>query len=271
MTTLRNIHITDATSGTTAAVEANGGLTTNIQDQTSPVLIVPFHTTTNSTTLATAATAKDDYSFDVASTTGFVAGAYITIYNVAGDRWYQAHQVGAVAGSTVTVDTPLDFEYQIGDQVSVGSHELNVNGSVTPVVFSIRDPAPVGINLIGDITRIILIMTLGSAASWAEFGDQAALTNGIILRKTDGTYQNIFNAKTNKDLANIMYDLDILLAAGPALVDAVKGRLTFAGQNKIGVAIRLDEGDDLELIVQDNLTAITSFTIMAEGHIVVGS
>jgi len=271
MTVLRNVYITDADTGVTGVVDPNQGQAVNLQDQTSPILIVPFHTTTNSTTLATSATAIDDMSFNVASTTGFVAGAYVTIYSTTSDRWYQGHQVGAVAGSTVTIDTPIDFTFQIGDKVSVGSSDLAVDGSSTSVTYTLRDPAPVGLDITGDITRIILVMECASACSWAEFGDLAALTNGLVLRRVDGVTQNIFNVKSNKDLANIMYDMDILVAAGPALVDGVKGRLTFGGQNKLGVVVRLAEGEDLEIIIQDNLSALTTFQIYAEGHIVVGT
>lgn len=266
MTTIRNVYLTDASTGDTANVESTGELTTHLHPYSTAPLIIPFHTTTNSTTLATAATAKDDLSFDVASTTGFIAGAYITIYNISGNRWFQAHQVGAVSGSTVTVDTPLDFEYQIGDQISVGSSDLAVDGSSTSVVYTVRDPEA-GLTLTGDITRIILVMECATACSWAEFGDLTALTNGLVLRKTDSVYQNIFNVKSNKELANVMYDTDIFIAGGPAGVDGVKGRITFGGDSKIGTIIRLASGEDLELIVQDNIAGLTSFQVYAEGYI----
>ena len=161
----------------------------------------------------------------------------------------------------------IDFEYQIGDQVSAGSVNMNVDGSVTPKIFRIRAPDP-GIPVIGDITRIILIMETTTAPEWNLFGDRAVLANGIVLRKTDGSYQNIFTVKDNSEFAAIMYDLDFLDFTRFASY-GVKGRLTFAGQNKIGVAIRLDIGEDLELIIQDDLTSLIKFTVLAEGHVVV--
>jgi len=267
MTVLRNVYVTDATTGATAEVETNGEMSVHDHTADSPIIIVPFHTVTNTTTLAAAPTVQEDYSFDVTVTTGFVAGAYITIWNTAGNRWYQGHQVGAVATNTVTVDTPIDFEYQIGDQVSGGSSDMAVKGSVTPVHYHIRYPDP-GLTIVGDITRIILVMECGGACSWAEFGDQTALTNGLILRKsTASTLHNILNAKSNKELANVMYDLDILLAAGPAAVDAVKGRMTFSGLSKMGTVVRLDSGEDLEFIVQDNISGLTTFKVFAEGYV----
>jgi len=240
-------------------------LDVNIQDQTSPILLVPFHNTAITNSLAVA-TAIDDMTLTVADGTNFVAEQYLTVYNEAGGRWYQG-RILSVATNVITVDTPSDFAYQIGDSVSAGSTNLNVDGSVTPQHFTIRAPDP-GIPIVGDITRIILIMETDLISEWNKFGDQTALTNGLVLRKTDGTYQNIFNAKSNSELAAVMYDLDFLDAARFG-VYGVKGRLSFGGQNKIGVVIRLEAGEDLELIVQDDLTGLTRLTVIAEGHVVV--
>ena len=47
----------------------------------------------------------------------------------------------------------------------------------------------------------------------------------------------------------------------------VKGRLTFGGQNKLGVVIQLGIDEDLEMIVQDDLTGLVDFRVVAEGHV----
>jgi hypothetical protein len=47
--------------------------------------------------------------------------------------------------------------------------------------------------------------------------------------------------------------------------------LTFSGPEKMGVAVRLPIGTDLEILVQDDLTAVTQdielLEVFAEGHI----
>lgn len=259
--------IVDPVTGTQANVEANGGQAVNIQDQTSAVLVVPFHNTAASTTL-TSATAIDDYVINVTSAASFAVGQYLTIYNIAGERFYQA-RVEGIAALAITVDTPLDFAYQIGDQVSVGSTDLNVDGSVTPQIFNLRLPEP-GLSIIGDITRIMLIMETTTAPGWDEFGDITipAGFKGIVFRKTDGAYMNIGQAiKTNSELAAMMYDLDAIDQAKFS-VYGIKGRLTFAGQSKIGVTIRLEPDEDLQIIIQDDLTSLQRFAVLAEGHVV---
>lgn len=238
----------------------------NIQDQHSPVLIVPFHDTA-ATTALTASVAIDGMIFSVVSATGFTVGEYLTVYNEAGGRWYQGRII-SISALDITVDTPIDFPYQSGDSISAGSTHLNVDGSVTPQVFSIRAPDP-GIPIVGDITRLIFILETATDPDWPDFGDLAALTNGIVLRKTDGTYHNIFNIKSNAEIAAIMYDFEKIDKIAQLGTYGLKGRLTFGGQNKIGVVVRLDIDEDLELIIQDDLTSLLDFRVIAEGHVVV--
>lgn len=66
-----------------------------------------------------------------------------------------------------------------------------------------------------------------------------------------------------------MYDLSAADAVNPNQgQNGWIGRMTFGGQSKMGVVIRLPIGDDVEFIVQDNLTGIELLEIVAEGHIV---
>ena len=45
-------------------------------------------------------------------------------------------------------------------------------------------------------------------------------------------------------------------------------RMTFAGQDKHGVVVRLDTGEEFQIVVQDDLTGLETFSCMAEGHFV---
>jgi len=237
-----------------------------LQDQTSPILIVPFHNTIVTTTL-TAPVAMDDNVISVVDATGVVIGQYLTMYNVEGGRWYKG-RVLSILVNYITIDTPIDFPYQGGDSLSTGSTRMNVNGSVTPQKFSIRAPDP-GIPIVGDITRLIFILETVGDTAWDAFGDLTALTNGVVLRKVDGTYQNIFNIKSNAEMSAIMFDIDRIDRISPQTTFGLKGRLTFGGQNKIGVVIRLDIDEDLEIIIQDDLRGLLDFRVIAEGHVVV--
>lgn len=247
----------------------SGARDVNVQDQVTPPLLVPLNKTSNTTTLA-AVTAIEDRTITLADTTGFVDGTFVTISSTTDNRFYIGRQLGIPVGSVITMDTPLDFAYSIGATCAAGSIDLNVNGSITPQLFSVRASDP-GIPVTVDITRIILQCTCTTAVDLSKFGDiVGGITNGIVLRKTDGTYINIFNFKNNAEIAAAMFDFTPYVASNPSQgLDGFTARLTFAGQGKLGVALRLATGEDLELIVQDDLSSLTSFIIVAEGHVVI--
>lgn len=246
-----------------------GKLEVQISDQTSPVMIVPMNEVANETTLSVAGEI-DDTTITVAVTTGFTDGAFIVIASVDDNRYYVGKQVGAIAGSVVTLDTPLDFAYEAGTLVTNGIDSLNVDGSSTTRIFSLRASDP-GLPLVVDVTRVLFNCVTTDPPDLSMFGDIAGgLTKGIVLRRTDGTHNNIFNAKTNNDLAGLMFDWTPYLAASPGQgVNGFSGRLTFAGSNKIGVALRIGPDEDLQLLVQDNLSTLLTFKVIVEGHVVV--
>jgi hypothetical protein len=65
-----------------------------------------------------------------------------------------------------------------------------------------------------------------------------------------------------------MFDFNLFLATNPQGVNGLVGRLTYAGQAKHGVTLRFGPNEGLEFIIQDNLTALVKFRIMAQGHLV---
>jgi len=238
-----------------------------IQDSTSPLFIVKASNLITETTL-TSQTAKEDYIVNVTSAASFVVGQYLTIYNVAADRVFFS-EILAINTLAITLDTPLDFEFPIGSIVSVGDNNMNVDGSVTPVIYGIRNPTTADIPSSVDITRLMFKCLTSSAIDLSQFGNIAGgLLRGIVIRRVDGEYQNVLNAKTNGDLKNIMFDFDIEVTSG-SQQDGFTGRLTFAGQNKMGAVIRIGADEDLQIVIQDDLTSLTSFTVIAEGSGVV--
>ncbi len=233
-----------------------------------PVIIVPFSKTTNSTMLVILAV-KGSYTFTVASATGIVPGSYLVLFHPDSIRFSQFYCV-SVVDETVTVDSPIDFEYPVGTYLDIGTTELSVNGSVTPQVFGLRGlGTPQGIAISVNITRLIFTCLASSTIDLSLFGNIAALTRGLLVRKRATSNWNILNVKSNQQLTGVMFDYDVYVADNPSHgVDGFTGRLTFGGHSKMGVVQQLAIGEDLEVIIQDNLSAITSLTVMAEGHIV---
>ena len=252
-----------------SAFNPKNAFDTYTQDQTTRAVIAKFNQVQNSTTLQSGAT-KGAYTIDVTDPTGFVNGRYIIIFHPASENFSFYRQIGDPSGNIVTLDTPLDFSYPAGSYVDSTITNMNADGSGTAEVFGLRGTgAPPGVDIKVHITRLLFTCTTATAVDLTKFGDLAKLSRGLVLRKRDGTVTNIFNVKSNKEIAGIMFDYDEFSKDNPQQgVDGFKGRLTFNGQSKIGVAIELPIGDDLELLVQDDLRLITEFEVTAEGHIV---
>ena len=256
--------IVDAVTGITAQVESNGALAVNIQDQHSLALDLRFIQSQGATTVATA-TVAEDTTLDLTSSAGFVDGNVVGIFSATG-IFYFGKQVGAPAGNVITLDTPIDKVFAIGDNVIRATDNLAVDGSGTTQVFQV---GPVGgataVEI--DITRVMGYIQDGTAMDDGMFGGITALTYGVVLRQNNGTINNFWNVKSNGEFGLLAYDTSYSDKA-PAGSYGFKFRNTYAGQSKHGVTIRLDPGDTLELLVQDNLTGLEAFNVMAQGHVV---
>lgn len=254
--------------GETVRLEDDGSIPVTLQDQATPPFIIYANKITNATTLTVAA-AKDDTSISVTSVTGISVGNYLGIFNLDLDTFY----VGSVLSITDLVlglDTPIDGPLNIDDVVGTGIRNMAVDGSVTPQVFAFRGQVDPGIDVAFDITRVMFYCVTSTAVELTDFGDiTGGLAKGLVVRKTGvSVTTNIFNVKTNIDMKGIMFDWDALSASNPGQgLNGFSGRLTFAGQNKMGVVVRLEPGENLELIVQDNLSSLVSFYMILEGSL----
>jgi hypothetical protein len=211
----------------------------------------------------------DAYTVSLVSATGFAVGQHFRIINPTVDRYYFG-TILSITDLVIGLDNPIDYPYAIGAECTGSNKNMNVNGSVTPVIFTLRTGAP-SIPSEIDVTRIIISCTASTAVDLNKFGNLAALTRGIVLRRLNGEKFNIFNAKTNLDLANIGYTFTSYQASNPAqAVDGFVFELTFAGQSNIGVTLRIMQDENLEMVIQDDLTGLDSLYAILEGHSVIG-
>lgn len=239
------------------------------QDHITPAVITKFNKVTNSTTL-TAPVSKYSYQINVASTTGMILpatiydGSYIILFDVGSGRFYTGHIV-SILGLAVTLDTQLDFDFPIGTIVDITITNMAVDGSIAPQIFGIRGLGVIpGINREYDFTRILFQCLTDTPVTLAKFGDLPKLLRGVCLRFRNGETYNIFNVKKNLDIAGIMLDWIPYSATNPAQdLDGFTARLTFT---RLGIAERLRPGEDLEIIIQDDITGILLLEVILEGH-----
>ncbi len=152
---------------------------------------------------------------------------------------------------------PKDAVYKHMKNPIGNSINLNVNGSITPVSFRYTCP---------DTTNVVLVrMNIqmdDNAITYAKFGGIAALSNGVLIRICDR------EGKVNVDLLDgqtVKTNLNLAWLAGfDVLTDtAVLVRWTL---ERAGKQLLLRPGDFIELVVQDNLSSITAFSIMIQGY-----
>jgi len=233
----------------------------SVQDLTTDV--VDFYVMQELDTLTIANTVvRDTYTIDLVDDTNVVVGNYVGIQE--GARSFQG-QVISKNLNTITLDTPIDFEYSASAQIIHKSRELKVDGSVTPVIFRLG-PVP-GVKW--HITRIIGSMVHSENPDDAKFGGISdGLTLGMVLRSKGDVKENVvFNAKTNGEIAERMFDLGYSDRAGGSGVYGTRFRRSFAGdKNGVVIALDGDDNDEIQVIVQDDLTSLDSFHIVIQGH-----
>jgi len=183
-------------------LESNGAIPVNIQDQHTPTVIVPLSEVIN-TSILSGNTSIGDITINISDIDGFIDGGFITIADPINQRYYIAHQIGDPVGNVITLDTPLDFDYIIGTQITTGSHNIAVDGSTITRIFSLRaGDSPISVPVTVDVTRIIFKGITDDVVDLSKFGDiDGGISNGLVLRRKDGFYNNIFNVHDNGEIA----------------------------------------------------------------------
>jgi hypothetical protein len=205
------------------------------------------------------------YSFEATAGHSITANDEILLLDTATNKSFYAI-VLSVSVNTVTLDRPIDNVYSasttLGREVITN---MAVDGSVTPQIFSIRAGA-----VERDHTRFIINILDDSSMDDGQFGGLgAALTRGFVFRIVNSFQKTIFNFKTNGEIASFCYDTKYADRA-PGGQFGLTARITFAGQSKHGVALRIGENDVLQWVVQDNLTGLISLKVVAQGHVTEG-
>jgi hypothetical protein len=268
--------------------EANGGIAVNVQDQTSPAFEHYLYNITQSVTVLGDYSIQDNQiTFDTGHgftiPTGFV-NDYLVLMYIDEDqptaalkyRFYQARVV-SVAGDVVSFAVPLGFDI-INSKID-SAYRVNVNmalavGSLSSPVKFFTTPVN-GVQW--DSTRIMIDMITESSPDDGKFGGGPALTNGLFFgfeSLATNFFEFLVNIQDNGDFRSTAYDVNYTSRTVPAGSYGVSTRKSFAGQDKFGVAVRLNGETDDEFVsyVQDDLTAtgqdLSRLRIKIMGHLV---
>jgi len=237
-----------------------------VGDRTAP--IADFYLRTGNTDIVLAVNANQgDYDITLVAGHGVVAGE--AIYLNEGNNFYEGKVLGVVV-NVISLDTPLGSDFSTASGAIRTVINANVDGSVTPVIFTFAIPAAFIVNL----TRFMFYIEDSTVMDDAKFGGLAALTNGVVFRhKVAGPkYWNLFNSKSNGELAERMYDV-AYADKSPAGSYGLRGRRTFGTSSKNGAVIQINGAavDEFQMIVQDDLTGLDVFHLVVQGYFLSGN
>lgn len=243
-----------------------------IQDQTTSPIELYLHNDDTPVTVDDSTTAGSKI-IPLATGHGFTAGDFFYCdwfsQPLKRPRVFQA-EVITVYTDSILIGVPF---YETLDPSEIRKATRNnvnfaVNGAVTNVEYHVLPPP----GITWDLTRVMITMILSGQPDDGLFGDLSRLTNGVYF----GVEQSGFiggyvgNFHDNSDFRASAYDVTYSVRSGGGGSWGMSVRKTFAGQDKYGVAIRLN-GDLIEEfigVVQDDLTGIVQFRVKVMGHIV---
>lgn len=230
-----------------------------IQDQFSEIINL-YMCNVKATTTLTTSYAKDVKIVVVTSATGAVIGDCINISE--NGRVFQSIVTG-IATNTINIASPTDQAFTTAAIVCFAEWDFaQSNGSVTPVIHKICPPK----GAMWDITKMNFNITDGTAMDDGLFGGITALTNGLIFRVVDGYTKQMSIISNNAGFREYGFNCQYNDKA-PAGLYGFSGSLNI---KENGVVIRLngDTNDELQIIVNDNLTTLTKFAVVCQGHTV---
>jgi len=198
------------------------------------------------------------------------AGETLFVFDGFGAEQLEVISVTAQVGyDDVVIDSPLPKTYAAATPTEIKRTTINfakAGGSLgSHLEFVMPPPLAQSTPVVLDITFMKIILLDDVAMDDGKFGGIAALTNGIVLHhhRPDGI-NSIFNAKTNGDLKHI----------GRGAYDDRSGGggdygfgVEILWEDWYGVPLRIYPGDYVEILVQDDLSALTRATCTVGGQV----
>ena len=221
-----------------------------------------FHRLTGVESPLAVAASSQDRDIVVDDATNFNVGDSIQINEGITNTTFPI--IKSIAVNTLTLDRLIDVGILIDTDIKVVAINLGINATPgAPVIFALTPPP----GEIWHITRILPTLTHSLGGDLSLFGDLAALANGVIIRaKVSGQYGTFTNWKRALDIKKDMYDVEFDSRALGTGKFGTSGRGSFS-RIDVGVRLNGDNGDQLEAVIQDNLSTLDNFNLNGQGHI----
>ena len=243
---------------------SEGALDVHVKSIHSNMINQTMHFETTTTTLFAVAPTAQDRTFTVVDSTGFAIGDRIQIENGIVETDYPS--ILNISVNDITINRPLDKSYNITtDGIRKILTNMAVDGSVTPVSFKVVAETSLALT---HITRFMFEMTHPTAGDLSKFGSLDPLERGVLVRAfydRTGEYKTVSSWRTNADIKRDMFNVPFDERAGGQGAFGTTGRWTLTSA---GIVALLEPNgiDFIEILIQDNLTGLDSFTMNAQGH-----
>lgn len=185
-----------------------------------------------------------------------------------------SHSIISQSGLILNFDSPISNSYSTSGQVEKVIKNManaSVSSGASPSNPKIFKMGPESVNTnsaeVWHVLRLNIAIEDNTAPADNLFGGIAALTNGVLIREKNTINRNLSLWKSNAD---IILDGGIDLAyhqkAAGGTNHGVRARWTI---QKAGASVILDGavGDEMQIVVQDNLTGLVNFEVRGQGHI----
>lgn len=207
--------------------------------------------------------AIDSYTATVTSATGALVGDCINIRQ--GSNIFQS-VIKNVNGNIITFGSPVDIAFTSGANVCFAEWNLATANASTSARQVFKACPPSGADY--HITAISFTITDNIAMDDVKFGGITALTNGIIARRTDGSIANFFLISNNGGFYQYGYDTQYVTRSSGGSLYGFNARKKMSEVNGAVIELKGSSSDEFQIIVQDNLTDLSEFTVQIHGHIV---
>lgn len=200
-----------------------------------------------------------DDTINVVSSSGVILGHVITFYE--GNNMFQSI-VTAKTDTTISVASLIDFAYTEDALIEAGLWSMNVDGSTTTQVFSIKAPPTASIC----IHTINCSMLDSSDMDDGMFGGLPALTNGILFRFVNSIVKNLAVILNNIGFWEIGFTTEYSEKA-PAGQYGFKARRNIPKIDGVVVYLAAGGSSEFKIYIRDDLTDLDLFACIINGHI----
>jgi len=221
----------------------------------------PFTFETGDNTTLNGPVSAEDTSIIVVDGSIYAVGNLIIVEDNGLTELFPFHITNIVT-NTLTLDRPLDSDHASGVDVKEVITNMNVVGTLAaPISFKVQPEA----GETWQITRELISITDAGAMDDGKFGSLNSLTNGVDARLFRGG--EFFTGsiwKNNGDMVLDMFDITYTDRA-PGGENGLRGRWTFT-RGEFIIELDGDLGDYMELLIQDDLSDLTSFQVKVQGR-----